>query len=369
MTPTSPRPITRNLFRREPKNPIVVPGGPEWRRAVTFNPGVVQGADGRFYLFERAAGNLRPFICTIGLHVSDDGVTFRLAQETPVFTPEMCGSRYGSVQDPRVVFLEGRWWMTFAYRPFAWSSHPTATGVPESHETDFPGVVRAPVDEGNTGSSNVKGGRPDNFTRSGLAVSDDLVSWSFHSWITAPDLDDRDVILFPEKVGGRYAVLRRPLQLVGERHGTSAPSIWISFSDDLLTWTAPELVVAPVHAWEGSRIGASTPPLRTDHGWLVLHHGVEVTDAASKHVVYRLGALLLDLEDPRKVLARTPHAIMEPETYYERFGAYIPDVIFPTANVIVDGTLYLYYGVCDTAIALAYAKMDEVIDDLLQHRL
>jgi predicted GH43/DUF377 family glycosyl hydrolase len=236
--------------------------------------------------------------------------------------------------------------------------------VSESHETDFPGVERAPYDPSNTGSANVQGGRPDNMTRSGIAVSDDRVHWQFHSWVTPADMDDRDVILFPEKISGRYAVLRRPLPYVGPEYGTSGPSIWLSYSDDLQTWTEPTLVAKAEYPWEDNRIGGSTPPLKTEAGWLVLYHGVQTLDARLKRVCYRLGALLLDLDDPTKVLARTPEPFMEPETYYERFGLYIPNVIFPTANVVKDGLLYLYYGVCDTAIALATIPIDELLEEV-----
>jgi predicted GH43/DUF377 family glycosyl hydrolase len=106
--------------------------------------------------------------------------------------------------------------------------------------------------------------------------------------------------------------------------------------------------------------------LLTDAGWLVLYHGVETLDASVKRVCYRLGGMLLDKDDPTKVLARTREPLMEPETYYEKFGLYIPNVIFPTGNVITDGTLYLYYGVCDTAIALATASLEDVIEQVLK---
>lgn len=350
-----------NLFTRHPENPIVVPGEFPWRMATTFNPGVIRDNDGRFYLYERTAGQLRPFHCFIGLRDSDDGVHFSPVGTEPVFTPEMAGSVHGSVQDPRVVKINGVYYMTYAFRPFAWSSHPTGVGVPESHESDFPGVVRAePVAA--SGSANVQGARPDNMTRSGIAISTDRVHWQHRVWATPDDIDDRDVILFPEKVNGRFALLRRPLQWIGEEYGTDYPGIWLTFSDDLQTWDKPLLLARSEFVWEGNRIGAASPPLLTDAGWLMFYHGVETLDASIKHVCYRLGAMLLDRDDPAKVLARTAQPIMEPETYYERFGLYIPNVIFPTANVLVGDLIYLYYGVCDTAIALATARLDAVLD-------
>ncbi len=331
----------------------------------TFNPGVLLDDDGRFYLYERAAGQLRPFHCSVGLLESHDGVHFTHVSDQPVFTPVMAGSQYGSVQDPRVVKIDGRYLMTYAFRPFAWSSHPTGVGVPDSHESDFPGVERAPVDEG-TGSGNVRAARPDDLTRSGIAVSEDRVQWRHLAWATGAEIDDRDVILYPEKIDGRFVLLRRPLQWVGPSYGTEHPAVWICFSEDLHHWTAPELLFKSLFPWEGNRIGGSTPPLRTERGWLVLYHGVETVDPALRRVCYRMGGVLLDFDDPTRVLARTSIPLMEPETYYERFGLYIPNVIFPTGNVVKDGTLYLYYGVCDTAIALATAPLEAVVDAVLR---
>lgn len=347
-------------FHRHPENPIVVPGLYDWRLATTFNPGVIYD-DGRFYMYERAAGQLRPFHCYIGLLDSDDGVYFKHVSDKPVFTPEMAGSKYGSVQDPRVVKIDDTYYMTYAYRPYAWSSHPTGVGVPESHESEFPGVPRAPFDAKSAVTGNVAGGRPDNMTRSGIAISTDRIHWQHHCWPTAANLDDRDVILFPEKIDGRYALLRRPLQFVGPKYGVDYPSIWICFSDDLQTWTEPQLLAKAEYPWEDNRIGGSAPPIRTDKGWLLLYHGVQTLNPSIKHVVYRLGAMMLDLHDPARVIARYPTFIMEPETYYERFGLYIPNVIFPTAAVVKDGLLHLYYGCCDTSISLATIELDALV--------
>jgi predicted GH43/DUF377 family glycosyl hydrolase len=220
-------------------------------------------------------------------------------------------------------------------------------GVPESTEPTFPGFSGKPEE---------------NQTRSGIAVSEDRVHWKHLCWPTPLELDDRDVILFPEKINGRFALLRRPLQFIGPEYGTDYPAIWIGFSEDLETWTKPKLLVKSEFAWEDNRIGGATPPIKTDKGWLVLYHGVENQDTSKRRVCYRLGAVMLDLDDPTRVIARPANFIMEPETYYEKFGLYIPNVIFPTANIVKDGLLYLYYGVCDTAIALATVSLDELVE-------
>jgi predicted GH43/DUF377 family glycosyl hydrolase len=146
--------------------------------------------------------------------------------------------------------------------------------------------------------------------------------------------------LFPEQIGGRYAMVHRPKKWIGEPYGTTYPAIWISFSDDLLVWRDSRLLIKGEQPWE-RKIGGSTPPLRTDRGWLTLYHGVD------EYGVYRIGALMLDLEDPSRVLARTKDYIMEPECDYELEGLYKGGVVFPTGNVIVGDTLYVYYGGAD----------------------
>jgi predicted GH43/DUF377 family glycosyl hydrolase/RimJ/RimL family protein N-acetyltransferase len=335
------------LFRRHPANPIVTPIGHGWRGAVTFNPGVIRHA-GRFYLFERCAGGLRPFHCSIGLRTSEDGVVFTPVGDEPLIRPADLGSEYGSVQDPRVVELEGRFYLTVAYRPFAWASHPTGVGVPESHQVAYPGF---------------SGRDEDNQTRSALFVSEDLLHWRFHGWLTPEGIDDRNVILFPERVTGRYWVTRRPSPLVGTQANHAAPpkGVMLAHSTDLRAWSEPVEVLRPAFAWEDNRLGGSTPPIRTEAGWLLFYHGVQNVHPATRRVCYRMGAALLALDDPTRVLARCPFPLLEPREYYERFGLYIPDVVFPTAAPVVDGVIHLYYGVCDTAIALATAPLDEVV--------
>ena len=113
----------------------------------------------------------------------------------------------------------------------------------------------------------------------------------FFSWVTPEDIDDRDVILFPEKIGGRFALLRRPIGFVDtdSGHSEAHPSIRISYSADLNTRSEPEVVIRPQFKWEDNRIGGATPPVRTERGWLVLYHGVENMFPATRRVVYRLG--------------------------------------------------------------------------------
>ncbi len=332
-------------LKRYEGNPIVTPGGRPWRRITTFNPGVVLH-DGRFWMLERACSSLAPLYCQFGLLVSDDGTHFEHVRDEPVFTAGMLGTPRGTVEDPRLLRLDDAFYMTYVHRNYTASCFPNGRSVPDYHD---PTCVPA--------------GELNNY-RSGLARSEDLVHWEDLGLFTPPEVDDRDCTLFPAKVNGRYAMLRRPMHYVGDAYGCDRPSIWLGYSDDLEHWSEPTLVAAAEHPeWEGVKIGAAAEPLPTDEGWLMLYHGVD------RGGVYRVGVMLLDREDPTRVIARAPEPIMEPEEYYERTGLIIPNVIFPSANVNKDGTIYVYYGCTDTCISLATVGEGELLDHVLHHRI
>ena len=326
------------ILQRHPENPIVMPGGLFWRRVATFNPGVVYD-QGTFYMIERACSSLAPLYCHFGLLESPDGVHFTHVLDRPVFSAEMLGTPRGTVEDPRLVKLEDWFYMTYVHRNHVASCFPNGRSVPDYH-------VASDVPEDDL-----------NNYRVGIARSRDLREWENLGLVTAPDLDDRDCVLFPEKIGGRYAMLRRPISFVGPEFGCDRPSIWISYSDDLLDWSEPELVAKAEDAcWERRKIGAAAIPMKTDAGWLILYHGVD------ESFTYRVGVMLLDLDNPARVIARDPGFILEPEAYYEKFGLIIPRVVFPSANVIKDGMVYIYYGCADTCISLATVGLQDLID-------
>jgi len=329
-------------IKRCKENPIVVPGVYDWRKAAVFNPGVIY-EDGVFYMYERSAGSLRPFQTSIGLLKSTDGIHFTCALDKPVFTAEQLGFPMGSVEDARVIRIDGKLLMCYALQPYAFDCWPTGHTLPDYYPEHY-----KEWEETNTKHM---------ITRSGIAVSEDYENFEQLAYTTPVEIDDRDNALFPEKINGKYAILRRPMEYVGEEYGTENPGIWISFSDDLLTWEEPKLVaVAENHEWEGLKIGAAAAPVKTKEGWILLYHGVD------KSSVYRVGAMLLDLDDPTEVIGRTNNFIMEPEEYYEKFGVVIPNTVFPTAIVERDDELMIYYGCCDTSIALATVKTKDLLE-------
>ncbi|MDR3284448.1 MAG: glycosidase [Treponema sp.] len=332
-----------NLVRCS-ENPIVTPGLYPWRKSNVFNPAVIID-QGVFYMIERAAGGLRPFHCFFGLLKSADGVHFTHVKDTPVFTPADLGFPFGSIQDPRVVKIDGMFYLNYALRPSSYGYAPTGMGKPEEISYTYPG----------------EHGNPESFmTRSGILQSADLINWKQVCYTTQADINDRDNILFPEKIDGKFVMLRRPEEWIGPKYGTDKAGIWITSSEDLLSWSDPRLVAVSEQDWEYKKVGGSAPPIKTDKGWLTLYHGVDADN------VYRCGVMMLDLADPSKVIGRAKSCILEPQEYYEKFGLYIPNVVFPTGAVVKDTMVYIYYGVTDTAICLATVPLNSLIDFALE---
>jgi predicted GH43/DUF377 family glycosyl hydrolase len=334
-------------LKKNASNPILSPSEVNsWESLVVCNPGVYYDG-GTFYMLYRAAGDDDEHVIRFGLAISHDGINFERASDQPVFGPSIDGPDGGLVEDPRIIKLGDEYYVTYAYRAFPpgqyWKFAHDVVLVPACGE-DAPVAVKENI--GNTG----------------LAVTKDFRTFRRLGRITSPVLDDRDVILFPGKVGGQYVMMHRPKQYTGERYGVKYPSVWIKFSDDLLSWEDKEshlLISGIENTWE-EKVGGSTPPLATEKGWLVLYHGVENGGLG----YYRVGALLLDRENPLKVIARTPQPILEPEFEYEVSGHY-NGCVFPTGNVIVDDTLYVYYGAADKYVGLATCNLNELLDFLL----
>ncbi len=168
------------------------------------------------------------------------------------------------------------------------------------------------------------------------------------------EVDNKDVVLFPEKINDKYILIDRPGGFGGQRG-----DIWIKESPDLIHWGRARVLLAAQPGWGGFKLGVSTPPVKTEQGWLVFYHGVRSTPAGN---LYRIGAMLLDLQNPKKVIAHTPHFIFGPEEFYERTGD-VPNVVFPCGLILEeDDTIKLYYGAADTHIALAEARLEDIIE-------
>ena len=197
------------------------------------------------------------------------------------------------------------------------------------------------------------------------ALSDDLQTCRVLS-TTAPD--NRNLVLFPEKIGGEYVRLERPMPVYSR--GKDRFDIWISRSPDLIYWGQNRLLLGVEDVpWANNKIGPTASPLKTDRGWLTLFHAVDRDETRGKNgwetawkKRYTAGLMLLDLKDPSKVLSVYQQPLLAPELPMETEEGFRQNVIFPCAMVPEeDGTVKIYYGASDTCVCLAEAKIDDLL--------
>lgn len=323
-------------------NPILKPNPANgWESRCVLNPAVIyDDARNKFVMLYRAAGDDEAHVIQLGLAESDDGINFTRLYDEPVMGADPEHPDGGALEDPRMVKLDGRYYITYAAEAYSpgryWCSEARtyrANNWPKNLET-LPALVR-------------------DFTSvTYLAFTDDFKTYKRLGRITDSRYDDRDVVIFPERINGQYVRISRP-----KRDGKT-PSIWITFSDDLMEWGLPTKIIEPKEDWEMEKIGASCPPIKTKDGWLLVYHGVDAKDK-----VYRVGFALLDLDHPEKVLARTKNFVMEPEYDYETNGIY-NGCVFPTGIVEKDGLFYIYYGCADSYVGLATIEVEEVLKEM-----
>jgi beta-1,4-mannooligosaccharide/beta-1,4-mannosyl-N-acetylglucosamine phosphorylase len=168
---------------------------------------------------------------------------------------------------------------------------------------------------------------------------------------------NRNGVLFPRKINGKYTMLSRP----SDNGHTPFGDIFYSESPDMIHWGKHRFVMAPKGwTWQSTKIGAGPTPIETDEGWLLIYHGVLTS---CNGFVYSMGAALLDLDQPWKVIARAAPYLMSPQRLYECVGD-VPNVVFPCAALhdAPSGRLAIYYGAADTVTGLAFAQIDELVD-------
>jgi len=202
--------------------------------------------------------------------------------------------------------------------------------------------------------------------RLGLARTRDFEAFEFLGPVS--DENVRNGVLFPEKINGRYARLDRPNR-VDAGGVLSGDSICLSVSDDLVQWESAGTVMSGRgHYWD-ERIGSGPPPVKTRAGWLHIYHGIATHFAAAS--IYQAGAVLLALDDPARVVARSRYNILEPRELYEQVGQ-VPNVVFPSGMIVdrfdadgfaaPDAAVSVYYGAADTVVGLATTTVSKLIE-------
>ncbi len=187
----------------------------------------------------------------------------------------------------------------------------------------------------------------------GMAWTRDFVT--FHQIENAFLPFNRNGVMFPRKINGRFAMLSRP----SDNGHTPFGDIFFSESPDMKYWGAHRHVMSPRGSWQSTKIGPGPIPIETSEGWLLIYHGVLTS---CNGFVYHVGAALLDIDEPWKVLYRTEPYILNPRETYECVGD-VPNVVFPCATLsdAATGRIAMYYGGADTVTCLAFAQVDELI--------
>lgn len=299
------------LFRRYSRNPILTSAQMPYPANTVFNAGATKVGDDTVLLMRVED---RRGLSHLTAARSRDGVRDWRIDPGPTLAPEpeRWPEEVWGIEDPRVTYIdELRRWV-IAYTAYS---------------------VGGPLVS--------------------LATTADFKTFERLGPVMPPE--DKDAALFPVRFQGRWAMLHRPVpQAVLGAH------IWLSFSPDLKHWGEHRILIRARRGawWDANKIGLSPPPLATNEGWLMLYHGVRATASGC---IYRLGLALLDLDDPLKVIARSDEWVFEPEADYERVGD-VDKVVFPCGWVAEGDEVRLYYGGADSCLALATARVSELLD-------
>jgi beta-1,4-mannooligosaccharide/beta-1,4-mannosyl-N-acetylglucosamine phosphorylase len=299
---------------RYSRNPIITRDAVPGANSI-FNSAVVpfNGAFAGVFRCDTTARDMQ-----IHAGFSDDGICWRIEPQRIQFVcddPEIGQFVYG--YDPRVCWIEDRYWVT-------WCNGYYGPTIGVAYTYDF---------------------------RTFYQLENAFLPYN------------RNGVLFPRRINGKYAMLSRP----SDRGHTPFGDIFYSESPDMIHWGHHRFVMAPVGGWQSTKVGAGPTPIETPEGWLLIYHGVLTS---CNGFVYSFGAALLDLDRPWKVIYRTRPYLLNPREYYECVGD-VPNVVFPCAALVdpPTGRMAIYYGGADTVTCLAFAYLHEVVEFVRGHSL
>ncbi len=331
---------------RHHKNPVISPlAVHEWELNGTFNPTAIKDDDGKVHLLYRAVG--ADGISRIGYASSTDGLHFDDRPMYPVYEPlpdygmpaskssygprnydpsfYTSGGGWGGSEDPRAVRIDGKIYMTYVAFE-GWNSVRialTSIGIDDFKHKKW--------------------------------------RWRRPVLISPPGYVAKNWLIFPEKINSKYAILN-----------SIVPNIAIEYVDSLdnltthIKSTRPQGVqVGRKEFWDNRVRGAGPPPLKTEIGWLLLYHAIDKDDPDKYGIGYRIGAMILDLKDPTKVLYRSPEPILNPEMNYENDGK--PGVVYASGAVILGDNLMVYYGGGDRHVCIAQTPLKQLLNWLVEH--
>ena len=307
---------TELRFHRLTDQPILVPDpGKDWEAGGVFNPAVIKN-DADYVMIYRAFG--RDMVSRLGYAESRDGILWHKHPQ-PMIQPDPNDRQENrGMEDPRIVKLGGSYYITYT----------AAEGFPVSKSWRWRTEVRILETE--------------DFKKVGKIIP------SLHG---IGGKNDKDAVLFPANINGKYWLLHRVV-----------PDMHIACSSNLISWQERGPILKNRQdGWSYLKVGAAAPPLLTEHGWLMLYHGVR------KDRSYALGVALLDAADPTKLTHLLPYPVFEPERDYELVGV-VPKVVFGTSMLEINGAFWVYYGAADRVIGVAAIDKKMLLDKLVQYK-
>jgi len=300
-------------LQRSEKNPILTPSNLPWEDMLVFNPGAIMVKD-KVYLIYRAMGK-SDIYSRLGLAISIDGINFERKND-PLYYGNGHPDESLGIEDPRVVKIDDTYYLTY-------------TAVSEDLAAEVNPNWREKIAK-----------RP----KIALSTTKDFITFVDYD-VIIPDLTGKNSSFFPEKINGEYWLLYR----AGEG------KTYFGKSGNLTTWHNNSAVFEERPGmWDSVQTGIGAPPIKTEKGWLLFYHGVDKTNT------YRLGIMFLDLENPLKVLYRSPEPIFEPVEDYEKYG-YINNVVFTCGAIEKDDQYFVYYGAADQVIGVATIEKQAVL--------
>lgn len=317
-------------------NPILEPRQQySWESKAVFNPGAIY-LNGKVHIVYRAIGDSDTSV--LGYASSSDGLNIDERLDQPIYAPRepfegvhysshslpyymsyASGGGIGGCEDPRLTRIGDRIFMAYvAYDGYS----------------------------------------PPRVALTSILTSDFLSRkwrWASPVLISPPGIVDKNACIFEELIGGKYVIMHRIF-----------PDILIDFVDNLdfdgkTKWLKGDFSISPrADYWDSRKIGAGPPPIKTDKGWLLIYHAVDDSDPG----YYKIGAMLLDLRDPTRVIALLNKPILRPEARYETEGNKA-NVVYPCGAVKIGESVFVYYGGADTVVCVATAKLDDILRELV----
>ncbi|MBC7398390.1 MAG: pesticidal protein Cry7Aa [Mucilaginibacter sp.] len=310
-----------------------------------LNPAVIREGE-NVHLFYRAVrkGNFS----TIGYCKLDGPLTIAERSPTPFLSPEFEYEKHG-MEDPRIVKIADTYYLSY----IAFNGNDALGAVATS--TDLQHFEKQGIIV-----PHLKCGEFDDLAKSNADIIE-----RYRKEYFAPDMIimDKDVMFFPRRINGKLSFLHRikpDIQLVMvDRLDELTDDFWENYVSNI----KENILLTPKYLHEISYVGGGCPPVETEHGWLIIYHGVQHFDTGYE---YSACAALFDLDDPRKEIARLPYPLFKPDQEYELAGD-VDNVCFPTGTVMFNDTLYIYYGAGDEVIACASVNLPGLVDELLSY--